>query len=1148
MKLLIANRGEIAVRIMRAAAELAIQTVAVHPEDDANALHTKRADEACLLKGVGAAAYLDMDQIISIAQATHCDAIHPGYGFLSENAEFAGKCESAGIVFVGPRSETLAEFGNKAQARKLAERCGVPLVKGSDGPVTMQQSRAFLEELGENGAMMIKAVSGGGGRGMREVFKLDELEDAYTRCQSEATQAFGSGDLYVEQLMTFCRHIEVQIIGDGTGAVSHLGERECSIQRQHQKLIELAPSPALTSELRDQLTSDAVRMAQEANYRSAGTFEFLVSKQATGNDSNYAFIEANARLQVEHTVTEEVFDVDLVKTQLQIAGGKNLNELGLEQAKVPEPRGYAIQARINMETMGQDGMALPSGGVLSAFEVPTGRGLRVDTFGYVGYRTSPHYDSLLAKCIAHSNSPDFSDVISRIYRALCEFKIEGVSTNIPFLQSLIQHPDFASDQIYTGFIDDHIESLVDTASANHRKLYFDLSAGPVLAGAKVDESDPLAVIAYGKAEGAAPVRPSVVEKTPDISDIDMTGMEGTQVMKAHLQGTIVSVSVSEGDIVRKGQEILIMNAMKMEHEIRSPINGAIRRLAIVPGDTVYEGSPLAFIEELGIDEKNADTKKEVDLEYIRPDLAEVIERHKITLDEARPDAVAKRRKTKQRTARENINDLCDPDTFVEHGKLVLTPGTGLPFDEVIKKFPTDGMVTGIGSVNGELFPGDESRCVVMSYDYTVLAGTQGAINHPKTDRMLELAEKWQRPVIFFTEGGGGRAGTGGKREGGQHTTTVGQGREPGMYRPLDTPTFASMGRMSGLVPLIGITSRFCFAGNASLLGCCDVIIATANSNIGMGGPALVEGGNLGVFRPEEIGPMDVQVPNGVVDIAVEDEAEAVATAKQYLSYFQGPIDKWECQDQRHLRNIIPENRLRVYNIRDVIETMADTGSVLELRPKFGLGMVTAFIRIEGRPIGVLANNPTYLSGAIDSDGSDKAARFLQICDAFDIPLLVLCDTPGMMVGPEIERTALVRHCSRLFVTGANLTIPHMTIVLRKAYGLGAQAMAGGSLKEPYATITWPTGEFGGMGLEGQVKLGFRNELAAIEDPQERSQRYAELVEHAYMRGRALNSGVSFAVDDVIDPADSRHWVTKIFDSVPPTLRRKGKKRRNIDAW
>jgi acetyl-CoA carboxylase carboxyltransferase component len=357
-----------------------------------------------------------------------------------------------------------------------------------------------------------------------------------------------------------------------------------------------------------------------------------------------------------------------------------------------------------------------------------------------------------------------------------------------------------------------------------------------------------------------------------------------------------------------------------------------------------------------------------------------------------------------------------------------------------------------------------------------------------------------------------------------------------------------MGRLSGLVPLVGITSRYCFAGNASLLGCCDVIVATADSNIGMGGPALVEGGNLGVFRPEEIGPMDVQVPNGVVDIAVKDEAEAVAMAKKYLSYFQGPVANWDCHDQRRLRHLVPENRLRVYDTHEVLETIADAGSVLELRKAFGPGMATAFIRIEGRPIGVIANNPRHLSGAVDSDGADKAARFMQLCDAFDIPILVLCDTPGMMVGPEIEKTALVRHCNRLFVIGANLTVPTVMIVVRKAYGLGAQAMAGGSFKEPFAVGAWPTAEFGGMGLEGQVKLGFRNELAAIEDSDARLSRYGELVAAAYQRGKALAAGVSFQVDDVIDPADTRHFVSGALSSVPPAVPRQGKKRPFVDVW
>jgi acetyl-CoA carboxylase carboxyltransferase component len=344
--------------------------------------------------------------------------------------------------------------------------------------------------------------------------------------------------------------------------------------------------------------------------------------------------------------------------------------------------------------------------------------------------------------------------------------------------------------------------------------------------------------------------------------------------------------------------------------------------------------------------------------------------------------------------------------------------------------------------------------------------------------------------------------------------------------------FHHFGRLSGLVPLVGINSGRCFAGNAALLGCCYVVIATANSSIGMGGPAMIEGGGLGVFRPDEVGPMSVQVPNGVVDIAAMDEAEAVFVAKQYLSYFQGPLAQWDCADQRLLRRIIPENRLRMYNVRDVIETLADTGSILELRRHYGHGMVTAFIRVEGRPIGVIANNPAHLAGAIDSEGSDKAARFMQLCDAFDIPILFLCDTPGMMVGPEVEKTALVRHCSRLFVIGSNLTVPYFTIVLRKGYGLGAQAMAGGSFRAPYFTVAWPTGEFGGMGLEGAVKLGYRKELEAVDDPVARKALFDQMVTKEYQHGKGINMASHLEIDEVIDPMESRHWIMSALRSAP----------------
>ncbi len=1136
-KLLIANRGEIAIRVAHAAAELGIPSVAVFAEDDRTCLHVRKCGEAVPLRGSGPAAYLDAEQIAALAKQHSCDAIHPGYGFLSESGAFARLCAREGLRFVGPEPGALDLFGDKVAARVLAQRNGIPVLPGSPTLASAGDAHDFFATLPPGEAMVIKAVAGGGGRGMRVVRAAEGIPEAFERCQSEAAAAFGVADVYAELFVHHAQHIEVQVLGDATGAVTHLWDRGCSLQRRHQKLVEIAPAPGLDPEVRAQLLDAAVRIARAAGYTNAGTIEFLVGSTDGEAGSRFFFMEANARLQVEHTVTEEVTGVDIVVAQLQLAGGSSLAEIGLLQAGVAAPRGYAIQARVNAETMGPDGSPRPASGTLLTFEVPSGPRVRTDTCGYAGYTPGIRYDSLLAKVIAWNPSSEFAAAANHAYRALCEMRIEGVQTNLPLLQALLVHPEVTSGRVHTTFVDDHLAELGASTATAHPRRYFEAAGQvqPGRAGARVDATDPLAVLDFGK---QAP-RPS-----PSIrSELEMAA-GGLLAVAAPLQGTVVSVAVNVGDEVRKGRALLVMEAMKMEHVIRAPCSGVLRELNVVPGEAIYEGYALAYIEEQVVETGEGDEEAAIDLSYVRPDLAEVLDRHAITLDAARPDAVERRRKTGQRTARENIADLCDPGTFVEHGGFVLTPGTGLPMAEVIRKFPTDGMVTGVGSVNQALFGPDRSRCVVMSYDYTVLAGTQGAVNHPKTDRMLELAEKWRLPVLFFTEGGGGRAGTGGRRQGGQDVS----GGDGWAGRPLDTPTWTTLGRLSGSVPIVGINSGRCFAGNAAILGCCDVIIATANSNIGMGGPALIEGGGLGVFTPEEVGPMDVQVPCGVVDIAVRDEAEAVRVAKQYVAYFQGTVAEWECADQRLMRHIVPEERLRIYDVREVITTLCDNGSVLELRPRFGLGMVTAFGRIEGRPIGILANNPVHLAGAIDSDGADKGARFMQLCDAFDIPLLVLCDTPGIMVGPEVEKTAIVRHCCRLFVTGANLTIPHFTVVLRKAYGLGAQAMAGGSFKEPFFAVAWPTGEFGGMGLEGQVKLGFRNELAAIEDPAKRLDRYKELVARAYDRGKALNYGVSFGVDDVIDPAETRSRVLNGLRSIPPVLPRREKKRRNIDTW
>ena len=522
--------------------------------------------------------------------------------------------------------------------------------------------------------------------------------------------------------------------------------------------------------------------------------------------------------------------------------------------------------------------------------------------------------------------------------------------------------------------------------------------------------------------------------------------------------------------------------------------------------------------ELGAGKHSKSKGRKVDEEPMRADLKEVIERHSKSLDEQRPEAVARRRGTNQRTVRENIKDLCD-EHLIEYGALAVAgQRQRRTMEDLIIRTPADGVITGIGSVNGSLFGEDKARCMIIAYDYTVLAGTQGFFSHKKKDRVLRLALEQRLPVVLFAEGGGGRPGdvdADGVRVADLHLTT-----------------FAMFARLSGKVPVVGIVSGRCFAGNAVLLGCCDVIIATQNTNIGMAGPVMIEGGGLGVFKPEDIGPMDVQIKNGVVDIAVVDEAEAVAVAKKYLSYFQGAISQWETADQRLLRNMIPEQRRYVYDVRAIIKTIVDIDSFLELRPKFGPEMVTGLIRIEGKPFGIIANNCKHQAGAIEAEGADKAARLMQLCNAHGLPMLSLVDTPGFMVGPEIERRAQVRHVCRMFVVGSHLTVPFFTVFLRRGYGLGAQAMAEGGFHEPFFAVAWPTGEFGGMGLEGAVRAGFRKELEAAKDLQEREALYEKLVGLAYERGKAINMASHLEIDAVIDPADTRRWIMDGLKAVP----------------
>ena len=997
MKLLVANRGEIAIRIMRAAAELGVPTVAVAPADDAGSLHTGKADEALALDGAGAAAYLDVERIVAAALDTGCDALHPGYGFLAENAELARRCAAAGVTFVGPRVETLELFGDKARARAAAAAAGVPVIRGIDRGVTVEEAAAFLDALGEGRGMMIKAVAGGGGRGSRRVADADEVAAAYARCRAEAEAAFGNGALYVEEFVATARHVEVQILGDAGGAVAHLGERECSVQRNFQKIVEVAPAPGLADEARARIIDAAVRFAARVGYRNAGTFEFLVDVSEAG-DGGFAFIETNARLQVEHTVTEEVTGVDIVRAQLELARGATIAELGLGAAVAP--RGHAVQARVCMESVRTDGAILPASGTLLAYEPPSGPGVRTDGFGYAGYETSLAFDSLLAKVVGHSPSADFGDAVRRTSRALAEFRIEGVETNVAFLQAILAHPDFVAGRVHTRFVDEHIAELA--------------AAGEPPRFVTPTGFEPQAVVAQ-QAEQAV-------------------GPEGSVGLVAPMQGTIVGISVNIGDEVRIGQAVAVVEAMKLQHDIHADRNGVVCAVSMSEGDVVREGYPIVFIHETDIQGGAVAGDAGVDLDHIRGDLQEVNDWIQETLDTSRVDAVEALHALGRRTARENLDDLLDDGSFREFGP----PAAGSALG---------GTIMGFGSVNAGLVGEERSRVAVVHSKYDAAAYSHG---HYRQEQVHELVHDWRLPLVLFSEG-----------EGLPYGNVGGVG--------MDASVFTDFAKLSGLVPLVGVNTGNCFAGNAALLACCDVIIATENSTIGMTGPTVTEATGMGAHSAADLGSMAFQVANGNVDILVRDAAAAVRAVKQYLSYFQGGLSDWEAPDQRRMRHIIPENRVRAYEMRDIIDTLADEGSVLEIRKEFGIGVITAFIRVEGRPMGVVANNPAHLAGAVDSPGADKGARFFQLCDAFDIPVVVFMDCPGIMVGPDHERTALVRHSVRLFNIGANCTTPMFGIMVRKAYGLGVQAMIGGASSVPFLTVAWPTAEFAGMNIDGAVK-------------------------------------------------------------------------------
>jgi len=1096
-RLLVANRGEIAVRIARSALERAIEPVGVYAEDDADAPHRQAMPQAVALRGRGAAAYLDGAQLIAAARSAECDAIHPGYGFLSEQAQFARDCEKAGIRFVGPSDAVLAELGDKALARAVAERCGIPVLPGR--PLGFaDDAAALMAEWPAGTSLVLKAVSGGGGRGMRRVGAASEIVAAWSQCVAEAEQAFGDGRLYGEAWFEGVRHVEVQVVGDAHGAIRILGERDCSLQRRHQKIFEIAPAPGLSAALRAQLFDAAATMARELRCTSLCTFEFLVSidgfsgapdhgVQRPGNAfPAWVFIEANPRLQVEHTITEAVYGLDLVGMQLAIAEGALFGDPALPDPAGREARGVAMQARITMEAPDESGKLMPGHGRVTGLSWPGGPGIRVDAALLPGYSPSPNYDALLAKLVTHAEGASaelsFEMALRRMQRALSETAIAGLPNSATFLLALTQ-----SEEVSGG--------RYDTRTLEAKAVSWGVRARLSRGGPGVESHSP--ATGHGS--------------NPEAVASDIPAAEPGQVrVLAPVAGEHSASQLQEGDPVSAGQELSVVSSMKMEFAVTSPVAGVVTRCWCPQNGLVQAGEPLFDVapdEGLAIAAHQASAA--VDSE--RADVMQLRRRLASTRDEARPEAIARRHAKGQRTARENIADLCQGGRFLEYGALGLPAQRGRrALDDLIANAPADGLVLGLAE-----WP-DGSALAVMAYDFTVLAGTQGIISHRKIDRLLEIAVARALPVVLFAEGGGGRPGDT------DHHGVTG----------LDSTTFWRMAQLKGRAPVVAIASGRCFAGNAALLGVADLIIATHDANIGMAGPAMIEAAGLGAFSPDEIGPAAEQAKNGLIDVLVSDEAQAVAITRNWLDLDAAARERGSgaavaSSPIRHL----PENRLRVYDCRPLLRALVDSESFLEVKAGHAPALVTAYARAGDRPIGVLANNPLHRAGAIDAVAARKAAQFLRTCQRLGYPVLSVCDTPGFMVGPDEEANGMVAASAELFLAGAEFSRPLVTLVTRKAYGLGAMAMAGGSLRRSDLCAAWPSGEFGGMGIEGAARLAWRRELAAIDEPAEREKFYQDKVRELYERGQAINLATYFEIDAVIAPDESRQWIVSTFNAL-----------------
>ncbi len=1100
-RVLIANRGEIAIRIARAAAALGIESVAVFAPADGQSLHTKLADEAREIgKGIAdpLRAYLDIEAIIAAAKESGADCVHPGYGFLSENAAFAERCRAEGLRFVGPSPAALALFGDKVAARAFAQKHGIPVVPGAPSALASSaDARAVAQSIGY--PVMLKAAAGGGGRGMRIVTGPEEMDDAFARCQGEAKAAFGDSAVFLEKIVPRPRHIEVQVLGDGLGNVVHLFERDCSVQLRHQKVVEIAPAPGLDDALRQRLHADAVTLARAAAYENAGTVEFLVDPEG----GRHFFIECNPRIQVEHTITEQVMGLDLVEAQFRIAAGDTLAAIGIaDQKAVGQPRGFAIQARVVAQGTG----------TLTAYREPSGPGVRVDACGYLGLSPPPQFDPLLAKLIGQSGT--FASAVDRTERALAEFHIAGVPTNVEQLRAILAHPDFRNGNARTTLLSDAIAPAKSELAA---LKFLDQQASALGRAGRTTQ---------------APARPLPVPP-------------GHQAIESPHAGAVVDIKVQAGDTVTAGQTLFVVSAMKMESSIGASCAGVVESVApIAAGASVDGGQILAVIKPSGAAQAAPVLPRE---ESWTPMLEKVAALQEIAHERLAPGSrepgVVRQRNRNKLTCRERIDALLDRGSFREVGSLA--GFASFDDDGEIAAFTPASHVGGQGRIEGR-------PCVVCADDFTSRGGhADGAIGQ-KSRYLDRLSIEIRTPSIRLLDGssGGGSVATmvpkqGASAESSAKESTgaikVGQPRVVGgggSFLPghLGSSYYADQ---LATVPVVNLLlgSVVGIGAAKAVLGHFSVMVRDI-AQLFVAGPPVVSHAMGYDVTKEDLGGWHIHCRNGSVDNLAESEEEAMAQTRRFLSYL--PSSAYEAppvqattdeaaRREEELLTLVPRKRTATFDVRRAIRLIADTDSFFEIGPLWGTDQVTGFIRLAGHPVGVIASDSRHVNGgALTADGCDKLKRHLDLCDLFHLPLLNLVDNPGFAVGIEHEIAGTIRKGGEWMIAFAQVQIPIFTVLMRRSFGV-----AGNNYATPRSAasvrVAWPAADVGGIPPEGGIEAAYKRQLAEAADPAALRAEINARIESVRGPVGPLNR---FEIEEMIDPRDTRRlaceWVSDAY--------------------